>query len=90
MLGARNIDIMVKILLPGAARWLITGLRINIGIAILGAFIGEFVSSQSGLGHYIIQAGQVYDIPAALFGLCNLCAVALGLDILARKLMPKN
>lgn len=88
MLGARKRDIMKRILLPGATRWLVAGLRINIGVAILGAFIGEFISSQAGLGHYIVQAGQVYDIPAALFGLFNLSMLALGLDALARRIMP--
>lgn len=88
MLGARNLDIMTRVLLPGAMRWLITGLRINIGVAILGAFIGEFISSQAGLGHYIIQAGQVYDIAGALFGLFNLSVLALLLDCAARRLVP--
>lgn len=89
LLGAKQITIMQKILLPSAARWLITGLRINIGVAILGAFIGEFISSQAGLGHYIIEAGQIYDIPAALFGILNLSLLALLLDSLLRALMPR-
>ncbi len=90
IIGASKKSIMQKILLPSAARWLITGLRINIGIAILGAFIGEFISSQAGLGHYIIQAGQIYDIPRALFGILNLSLLALLLDYLLRKMIPKQ
>ncbi len=90
IVGASKKNIMLKILLPSAARWLITGLRINIGIAILGAFIGEFISSQAGLGHYIIQAGQIYDIPGALFGILNLSLLALLLDYLLRKMIPKQ
>ncbi len=89
MMGASNIQIMTKILLPSARQWLMVGLRINIGVAILGAFIGEFISSQSGLGHYIIAAGQIYDIPGALFGLFNLSLIALILDWVLRKVSYK-
>ena len=90
LLGAKKRDIIQKILLPSASRWLITGLRINIGIAMLGAFIGEFISSQAGLGHYILEAGQVYDISGALFGILNLSLLALVLDYLLRLVIPKR
>ncbi len=80
MVHARSVDIMFKILLPSAMQWLITALRINIGVAFLGAFIGEFISSQTGLGHYIIEAGQLYDMPGVLFGILNLSLLALIID----------
>ena len=80
IVGASWKMIVCKLLLPSASQWVIAGLRINIGVALLGAFIGEFISSRAGLGHYIIEAGQVYDIPKALFGIVNLSIFALILD----------
>ena len=77
-LNASTFEIVSKILLPSALRWLLTAPKINVGIALLGAFIGEFISSQAGLGHYIIQAGQTYNIPGVLFGVFNLTLLALG------------
>jgi NitT/TauT family transport system permease protein len=37
-------------------------LRVNIGLALTGAIVGEFISSQHGLGREILYAGQTYDI----------------------------
>jgi NitT/TauT family transport system permease protein len=37
-------------------------LRVNIGLALTGAVVGEFIASQHGLGRAILYAGQTYDI----------------------------
>ena len=37
-------------------------LRVNIGLALTGAIVGEFIASQHGLGRAILYAGQTYDI----------------------------
>lgn len=68
-----------KIVVPGALRWVVAGLKINIGLALVGAFIGEFVSSQAGLGHYILGAGSLYDMPRVLFGVMLISFVALSM-----------
>jgi NitT/TauT family transport system permease protein len=66
-----------KIVVPGALRWVIAGLKISVGLALVGAFIGEFVSSQAGLGHYITRAGTLYDMPRVLFGVFLVSTMAL-------------
>ena len=42
--------------------WIISVLRVNIGLALTGAIVGEFIASQHGLGRAILYAGQTYDI----------------------------
>jgi NitT/TauT family transport system permease protein len=42
--------------------WVISVLRVNIGLALTGAIVGEFIASQHGLGRAILYAGQTYDI----------------------------
>lgn len=88
MCGARDTAIMRKILLPGAARWLFAAMRLNVGVAFLGAFIGEFITSQAGLGHFIIEAGQLYDMPGVIFGLLNLSLLALLCDKVLQAITP--
>ena len=56
---------------------MIAGLKISVGLALVGAFIGEFVSSQAGLGHYILGAGSLYDMPRVLFGVLIISLLAL-------------
>lgn len=78
-LGAPRRLVVAKIIVPGALRWVVAGLKISVGLALVGAFIGEFVSSQAGLGHYILAAGALYDMPRVLFGVLVLSLVALTL-----------
>ncbi len=76
-LGTSRFMLVVKIIIPGALRWVSAGFKISIGLAILGAFIGEFVSSQAGLGHYILAAGSLYDMARVMFGVLLISTLAL-------------
>jgi NitT/TauT family transport system permease protein len=61
-LGASRWQVFTKLVVPFCVPWIISILRINIGLALTGAIVGEFVSSQYGLGRTIIYAGQTYEI----------------------------
>lgn len=76
-LGASRLMLIRKIIVPGALRWVTAGLKLSIGLALVGAFIGEFVSSQAGLGHYILSAGSLYDMPRVILGILMLSLLAL-------------
>jgi NitT/TauT family transport system permease protein len=47
---------------PSCLPWIISILRVNIGLALTGAVVGEFIASERGLGRTIFYAGQTYDI----------------------------
>lgn len=68
-----------KIIIPGALRWVTAGLKASVGLALMGAFIGEFVSSDAGLGHFILESGSLYDVPRVLLGILLLSLLALGM-----------
>jgi NitT/TauT family transport system permease protein len=76
-LGSKRSVLIKKIVLPGASHWVLAGIKINIGLALVGAFIGEFVSSEAGLGHYILKAGSLYDTPRVLLGVTLCSCLAL-------------
>jgi NitT/TauT family transport system permease protein len=78
--GASRGVIFSHLLLPSAAVWIIGSLRITIGAALLGAFVGEFIASERGLGHMIIRASGIYDTSRVLVGVLTLIALALLLD----------
>jgi NitT/TauT family transport system permease protein len=61
-LGASRWQVFSKLVIPSVLPWIVSSLRINIGLALTGAVIGEFVSSQHGLGRQILYAGQIYDV----------------------------
>lgn len=66
-----NRQLFQKLILPSSIDWVLASLRLNIGLALLGAFIGEFIASERGLGYIMLKAGGLYDIPYVLAaGVC--------------------
>jgi NitT/TauT family transport system permease protein len=61
-LGATRMQVFRKLVVPSCLPWVISVLRVNIGLALTGAIVGEFIASQHGLGRAILYAGQTYDI----------------------------
>jgi NitT/TauT family transport system permease protein len=61
-LGATRFQVFRKLVIPSCLPWIISVLRVNIGLALTGAIVGEFIASQHGLGRAILYAGQTYDI----------------------------
>ncbi len=61
-LGASRWQVFRKLVVPSCLPWIISVLRVNIGLALTGAIVGEFIASQHGLGRAILYAGQTYDI----------------------------
>jgi NitT/TauT family transport system permease protein len=80
---ARRMDTYRKIIVPGALDAVFSSMRLNVGLGILGAFIGEFIVSEQGLGHTIVRASGLYQIDRVFAA--SLCIVALAglLDRLA-------
>lgn len=76
-LGGRRRDVFLKVVLPSALPWIISSLRINIGLALAGVLIGEFISSQHGLGKVILYAGATYDIALIWAGIAILSALSM-------------
>jgi NitT/TauT family transport system permease protein len=61
-LGATRWQVFRKLVVPFCLPWIISVLRVNIGLALTGAVVGEFIASQHGLGRAILYAGETYDI----------------------------
>jgi NitT/TauT family transport system permease protein len=67
------------VVVPSSLIWVINAMRLNIGLALLGAFIGEFISSEEGLGYMIVKASGLYDMATVFVGIIALILVALAL-----------
>jgi NitT/TauT family transport system permease protein len=61
-LGASRWQVFRKLVVPFCLPWIISVLRVNIGLALTGAIVGEFIASQQGLGRTIFYAGSTYEI----------------------------
>ncbi len=76
-LGASRWQVFRKLVVPFCLPWIISVLRVNIGLALTGAIVGEFISSQHGLGRTIFYAGSTYEIALVWVAVFTLSALAV-------------
>jgi len=79
IMGASRFQTFRIVVLPSSIIWVINAMKLNIGLALLGAFIGEFISAEQGLGYMIVRASGLYDMATVLVGVFTLVVVALAM-----------
>jgi NitT/TauT family transport system permease protein len=80
MLGANRRQLLRHVYLPSATSWLFSSLHTSVGMAFVGAVVGEYLGSASGVGYLIQQAEGAFDINTVFGGILVLTAFALVLD----------
>ena len=80
MLGATSRDLLRTVYLPSATSWVFSSLHTSVGMAFVGAVVGEYLGSAEGVGYLIQQAESVFDINTVFAGIVVLTAFALVLD----------
>jgi NitT/TauT family transport system permease protein len=78
-LGGKRRNVFVSVIVPSALPWIVSSLRINVGLALAGTIVGEFVSSRYGLGKMIMYAGSTYDMGLIWVGIIVLSALSMAL-----------
>ena len=76
-LGASRFQVFAKVVVPWTMPWIVSSLRVNIGLALAGAIVGEFIASRYGVGRMILYAGQIMDINLVWVGVVVLSILAL-------------
>lgn len=79
-LGASRLQIFRMVIVPGTVPWIGTAFRLNIGFAMIGAVVGEYISAEAGLGHHVYYSGTLYNLNAVWGGIVALMILALVLD----------
>ncbi len=91
-MGADKHQVFFKAVVPSTLPSIIATFRINIGFGLVGAVVGEFISSQRGLGHMIYTASSLYDLDSVWVGLFTLMVVGFILyyviDMIERSSLP--
>jgi NitT/TauT family transport system permease protein len=85
-LGASKRHIFRMLIVPASLGDIFAGLKLTAGFALIGAIIGEFMSSSEGLGHAIFKAGSLYIIPKVFAALVVTIALALFLTYVVGKI----
>jgi NitT/TauT family transport system permease protein len=82
MLGASRHQLVRRVYIPSALSWVFSSLHLSVGLAFVGAVIGEYLGSSAGVGYLILEAEGTFDIETVLAGVILLTACALTLDFL--------
>jgi NitT/TauT family transport system permease protein len=85
MLGATGRQLLRYVYLPSATSWVFSSLHTSIGLAFVGAVVGEYLGSARGVGYLIQQAEGVFDIDTVFAGILVLTIFALILDFIVTR-----
>jgi NitT/TauT family transport system permease protein len=82
MLGANRAQLIRRVYIPSAMTWVFSSLHLSVGMAFVGAVIGEYLGSAAGVGYLILQAESTFEINTVIAGILVLTMFALMLDYL--------
>ena len=89
MLGASAKQLLRHVYLPSATSWVFSSLHTSVGLAFVGAVVGEYLGSSRGVGYLILQAEGAFDINTVMAGILVLTLFALLLDAIVGRLEKK-
>ncbi len=75
--GAKEWDVARLVVLPNSLPYVVAGLRLGIGRAVLGVVVAEFFGSEEGLGVMMVQASGRYQVDVVFAGLIVFAALSL-------------
>lgn len=75
-LGGKKRDALIKVLLPGSLPMVISNMKVNIGLCLVGVIIGEFLSAKAGLGYLITYGSQTFAMTMVVTSIVILCILS--------------
>ena len=91
-MGAGPLKVFIKFRLPQAMPAIFSGLKVSVTLAVVGAVVGEFVGSNSGLGYVLQKANGTFDLPLMFAALVILSMIGvllfLVLELIERWVLP--
>lgn len=92
-MGAKKLQILIKLVIPSARDTFISTLKVSVGMAWIGSIMGEYISSKAGLGYLIVYGGQVLKLDLVMTAtviLCLLAGIMYGIVAIFEKFISKN
>lgn len=93
-LGGTRKDVLTKVLLPGSVPLIISNMKVNVGLCLVGVIIGEFLAANKGLGYLIIYGSQVFKMDLVVMSIVILCIVSAflyqGISVLEKRIVNNN
>ena len=78
-LGGNRLTALRKVVLPASIPLILSNMKVNVGLALVGVIIGEFLAARRGLGYLIIYGTQVFQLNMVITSIIILCVIAMAL-----------
>lgn len=78
-LGGTRRDSLFKVIIPSSIPIIISNMKVNIGLSLVGVIIGEFLAAKEGLGYLIIYGSQIFRLDLLIMSIVILCVIAYAL-----------
>ena len=79
VLGAKRLDVLIKVGLPRSMPYFFASLKVAITLAFVGTTVSEMSASNEGIGYLLISAGSAMKMPLAFAGLLVVAAMAMAM-----------
>ena len=92
-LGGNKFDALMKVVVPGNIPTIISALKVNIGLSLVGVIIGEFLVAQAGLGYLIVYGSQIFKLDWVMLSIIMLGILSSllykSIQLLEKKLLKR-
>lgn len=93
-LGGTRLHCLTKVVLPVNLPSIISIMKVDIGLCLIGVVIGEFLSAKRGLGYLIIYGSQVFKMDWVMLSIILLCLIAgllyLGISLVEKRFLSRR
>lgn len=76
-LKGNKLDILRLVIIPSSIPNMLSVMKVNIGLCLVGVVIGEFLAAKAGLGYLIIYGSQTFKLSWVLMSIVILCIIAM-------------
>lgn len=75
--GAKRTAILTKLVIPASLNTIVSNMKVNIGLCLVGVIIGEFLAARAGLGYLIIYGSQIFKLDWVALSIVILCIISV-------------
>ena len=75
--GANRLTILTKLVIPASLNTIVSNMKVNIGLCLVGVIIGEFLAAKAGLGYLIMYGSQIFKLDWVAMSIVILCIISV-------------
>ena len=87
--GASNSQMLTEVILPSSVPYIVSGLKVAVGIALMCTISGEMIGSSSGIGYMILTSTNLFDTGSTVVGMLIIGVIGIIFDYIFTKVQER-